>query len=152
MLPGTPEAVAWHERTIALLAQFEREEAEAAEAFRVARERLRRARIASAAIGKVLGFVTVDEPIEAAEAEISERDPATPTPLDGGWRPLASLAEPRAMSDGAPEAEAPRRWARRHDHCVDCETTDRPHLAQGRCARCYWRVKAKGPRTDDATN
>lgn len=29
------------------------------------------------------------------------------------------------------------RWSRDHDRCVDCTTTNRPHMADGRCARCY---------------
>jgi len=30
-----------------------------------------------------------------------------------------------------------KRWAREHDECVECGTTDRPHRALGLCGRCY---------------
>jgi hypothetical protein len=33
------------------------------------------------------------------------------------------------------------RWAREHDVCRDCGTTDRPHRAGGRCTRCYQRER-----------
>lgn len=34
--------------------------------------------------------------------------------------------------------DRPGRWSARHDldACIDCGTTDRPHLAHGRCSRC----------------
>lgn len=34
------------------------------------------------------------------------------------------------------------RWARTHERCVGCGTTERPHRARGRCERCYkeWRL------------
>lgn len=41
----------------------------------------------------------------------------------------------------AHKAERPHanRWSERHDCCVSCGTSDRPHLALGKCRRCYWR-------------
>jgi hypothetical protein len=32
-----------------------------------------------------------------------------------------------------------RRWAREHDRCVECGTTERPHWAHGYCDRCLTR-------------
>lgn len=37
------------------------------------------------------------------------------------------------------QADRPNRWARKHDACVECGTTDRKHISHGRCSRCYWR-------------
>jgi len=36
-------------------------------------------------------------------------------------------------------------WSQRHERCIDCGTTDRPHLAHGRCAACdvRWRKQSK---------
>ena len=36
-------------------------------------------------------------------------------------------------------------WARDYDACIDCGTTERPHVAHGRCKRCddRWRVCIK---------
>ncbi|MCA1669689.1 MAG: HNH endonuclease [Thermomicrobia bacterium] len=33
------------------------------------------------------------------------------------------------------------RWSRKHDRCVKCGTTERPHNARGLCCNCYvyWR-------------
>lgn len=33
--------------------------------------------------------------------------------------------------------EAPRRWARDHDRCIDCGTDEHKHVAHGRCAGCH---------------
>jgi hypothetical protein len=35
-------------------------------------------------------------------------------------------------------ATQPPAWSKAHPHCVDCGTTDRPHLARGRCTQCYF--------------
>lgn len=34
-------------------------------------------------------------------------------------------------------------WSRRHDACVTCGSSDRPHTSRGRCARCYNREVAR---------
>jgi len=31
-------------------------------------------------------------------------------------------------------------WARSHDKCRECGTTERPHYAKGLCGRCYMRL------------
>lgn len=31
---------------------------------------------------------------------------------------------------------APGQWSLQHDRCVNCGTTDRPHVSKGRCVRC----------------
>lgn len=39
---------------------------------------------------------------------------------------------------------APRsRWAREHDRCVDCGTTEREHRTKGLCTRCYSRLRSR---------
>ena len=30
------------------------------------------------------------------------------------------------------------RWARKYDSCIDCGTTKRRHMGNGRCSRCYY--------------
>lgn len=37
-----------------------------------------------------------------------------------------------------------KRWSRKHDACIECGQTKRPHLALGYCDRCYleqWKAK-----------
>lgn len=34
-------------------------------------------------------------------------------------------------------ADRPGRWSREHDACIECRSTDRAHVAQGYCSRCY---------------
>lgn len=34
----------------------------------------------------------------------------------------------------------PSGWSDRFNHCVECGTTERKHVAQGRCSRCYMRM------------
>lgn len=29
------------------------------------------------------------------------------------------------------------KWSKNYDHCIDCKTTDKPHLIRGRCERCH---------------
>jgi len=44
---------------------------------------------------------------------------------------------------GDSQRQSSLRWAIRHDACVDCGTTQRPHRAGGRCKRCddRWRYR-----------
>lgn len=37
------------------------------------------------------------------------------------------------------------RWSRANTACVDCGTTERPHMARGRCNPCYMRWWAQQP-------
>lgn len=41
-------------------------------------------------------------------------------------------------------ADRPRRWSWKHDACIQCKTSERPHLALGLCVRCY-RTKGRLP-------
>lgn len=36
-----------------------------------------------------------------------------------------------------------RRWSLLYEACVDCKRTDQPHRGQGRCPRCWQRVRAR---------
>jgi uncharacterized paraquat-inducible protein A len=31
-------------------------------------------------------------------------------------------------------------WARKHERCQECGTTERAHYARGLCGRCYMRL------------
>jgi 5-methylcytosine-specific restriction endonuclease McrA len=46
--------------------------------------------------------------------------------------------------------DRPRRWAREHDRCVDCSTTERKHLAKGMCTKCHRRDRASHERAERA--
>lgn len=37
--------------------------------------------------------------------------------------------------------DRPGRWSRKHDACVNCGTSDRPHLALGLCQSCHTRQR-----------
>jgi len=36
-------------------------------------------------------------------------------------------------------ATAMKHWAKDHDSCIKCGTTDRPHKGRGLCTTCYYR-------------
>ena len=39
------------------------------------------------------------------------------------------------------ERPAPDAWSSSVNSCLDCGTTERPHLAKGLCSRCYQRSR-----------
>jgi len=34
------------------------------------------------------------------------------------------------------------RWSRHHDACLECNSTERPHMGRGLCSRCWQRARA----------
>lgn len=38
-------------------------------------------------------------------------------------------------------SDRPWRWAREHDACVECGTSERKHVCYGRCSACYERTR-----------
>lgn len=59
----------------------------------------------------------------------------------------AMKRDPQRLSDRAASklksmidsSEATKRWSNKHEACVECESTERPHKARGVCDRCYHR-------------
>jgi hypothetical protein len=39
----------------------------------------------------------------------------------------------------APGQHRVRRWAFKHDRCIECGTTDQRHQGHGMCGSCYWK-------------
>jgi hypothetical protein len=61
-------------------------------------------------------------------------------PTIGMMRPHIARGEPKAV---------PTSWARDHDACLDCGTSDRSHRANGRCKRCDDRCRYAKQRVAD---
>lgn len=40
-------------------------------------------------------------------------------------------------------------WTRRYRSCISCQTTDRPHVARGLCARCYLKKYRESPKNSE---
>jgi hypothetical protein len=64
---------------------------------------------------------------------------------------LSSIGSGWQLTGEAREiGEVPRpvgeHWARQHDRCSYCGTTQRPHRSKGLCDRCYYRVRRSASR------
>lgn len=109
VLPHIREAARLDIALDAVLTALEREEEDARAAFETAKERYRTARAAAADMRQMRALVKVD---------------------------AAAPASPTTTKRPAPNADGSKRWARQHDACIDCGTTERKHASRGRCTRC----------------
>lgn len=117
----------------------------------------RRANLRAAAYGAP-GTITdadVVDVLKAGRCHYCGRSPGLLTldhvePLhDGGANVRSNIvAACNQCNPSKGRSSAPGRWSLWFDTCVDCGTADRPHMAGGRCRRCYqrhWRTGTASP-------
>lgn len=124
-LPAIREATAWDAATDSLLSALEREEAEALAAFEAARDRVKEARRAAAALRQLRGMVSVRRP---------------PPSL----KPSKATRTVRTVQAKALPAPGTRPWSREHACCVNCGSTSSPHQGHGRCGACAMYFRTHG--------
>jgi hypothetical protein len=112
-LSDTLTARAWRAATANLRDELVRHAADHEQAAARMAERARETRQWAEALDQLLQLL----PLTAEDAFVAISDPA---------------------SAGAEVTDS--RWARAHDRCMRCGTTDRPHRSKGLCTLCYFRV------------
>lgn len=97
------------------------------------------------------GRITADQAAVILAAGVCHYCSATPPLLTldhvvglhagGANHPRNIVAACRPCNISKFRQEKPGRWAREHDACIDCGSTERKHICHGRCGRCYQRAR-----------
>ena len=72
-----------------------------------------------------------------------ELDHVIPLSHGGMNRPENIVIACRWCNADKHQAVHPTRWANKHLACIECGTTERPHICHGRCRTCHNRVYAE---------
>lgn len=64
-------------------------------------------------------------------------DHVVPLHAGGINRPENMVCACRPCNISKYRQDRPHRWARQHDRCIDCSTTDYKHCCKGRCVPCH---------------